>query len=227
MKILLALLTCLISACGIQAQEGHFDIGLKKFDVTFKTNENYPTVIDKKHPVCNDKECNVKSILYNTMPLSLENKDGQCRVYADISPMLLVKDFDIYDDTTSQPIKYVDPDTVATNEPSIYTYNLVRWNMNNGAKGFATQEWQIDDLKCMLTFMPQSKARELFNANYLCFVPLDFKGQTCQGKYTNARCVVFGKEDKDIILYFFMTDNSARKFYRYLDEMKDVFRFNK
>ena len=226
MKKLVTLLTCLISTCGIQAQKSRIDIGLKKFDMTFKTNENYPTVINKKQPVCNDKDCKVKSLLFTEMPLSLENKDGQCRVYADIPPLSLIKNFNVCVDSISHTMKYVDPDTVATNDPSENTYDLVKWNLKRGGKGFAKKYWEYNDIKCLFTFLPQAKARELFNADYLCFVPLDFKGETCQGKYTNARCVVFGKYEKDIVLYFFMTDNSAKKFYSYLDEMKDVFRFN-
>ena len=78
----------------------------------------------------------------------------------------------------------------------------------------------------MMTKYPKKKARKLFNADYMYSIPMNFYGEACQNKFTNGRCVMIGKREYDMMLYFFMTDKSAKDFDRYLDEIKGVLKYN-
>lgn len=65
----------------------------------------------------------------------------------------------------------------------------------------------------------------MFNSDFLAWTPLDLREKVYEGKYTNARYVVTGRHGDDILLLFFMTDDGAEHFDKYLEDMKGMFRF--
>ena len=77
----------------------------------------------------------------------------------------------------------------------------------------------------MMTFLSSSKARRMFNSDFLAWIPLDLREKAYEGKYTNARYVVTGRHGDDLMLLFFMTDDGAERFDKYLEDMKGMFRF--
>ena len=87
-------------------------------------------------------------------------------------------------------------------------------------------ELEADELYSMLTHYPREQAQEMFNANVMVTYPMNLWGSAYKDKYTRSRAVVIAKDRLEIYLYFMMTDESAKNFDTYLQDLNKVFWFN-
>ena len=151
----------------------------------------------------------------------MDSKDGKCRVCMYVNPMIPM----MYDEKGE---KITDDDrTVKMKMPTEENLWELKTVLRGGyvASTSVEKEWESDNLVSMMTFLPSSKARSMFNSDFLAWIPLDLREKVYEGKYTNARCVMTGRHGDDILLLFFMTDDGAERFNKYLDDVKGMFRF--
>ena len=107
-------------------------------------------------------------------------------------------------------------------------YNRIKSDLNwaiINVLRYANQ-YEIDELKLMMTNYPQKQARKYFNADYMLMYPLNFRREKCRGKFSRGRCVVVGKDYRFVSFYFLMTDDSVKNFEQYLAQLKGLIRFN-
>lgn len=152
--------------------------------------------------------------------LSMDSKDSKCRVCMYVWPFKLL----MYEDGVKLDDDF---NTAKMKMPSITTLGVLKTMLRTGgvpAKDIK-HKWEVDNLKSIMTFLPSSYARKMFNTTYIAWTPMDLEDIVYDGKYTNARCVITGKHGDDIMLLFFMTDDGAENFDKYLDDVKGMFQF--
>ena len=213
-----AALTFLAAIPAFAQEESAFDDLMEKYGMTFTPNDRFD--IRQKGKYHKIFEADTSRALPRVM-LSMDSKDRKCRVCMYVSPMIPM----MYDEKGE---KMTDDDrTVKMKMPTEENMWELKTVLRGGyvASTSVEKEWESDNLVSMMTFLPSSKARSMFNSDFLAWIPLDLREKVYEGKYTNARCVMTGRHGDDILLLFFMTDDGAERFNKYLDDVKGMFRF--
>lgn len=213
-----AVLTFLAAIPASAQEEGAFDGLMRKYDMTFTPNDRFDIIHKGEyHRIFDTDTCHA---LPRVM-LSMDSKDGKCRVCMYVNPMIPM----MYDGKGEKLT--ADYSSGKTARPAGETLWELKAVLRGGhvASSSVSKKWEEDNLVSMMTFLSSSKARRMFNSDFLAWIPLDLREKVYEGKYTNARYVVTGRHGDDILLLFFMTDDGAEHFDKYLEDMKGMFRF--
>lgn len=104
--------------------------------------------------------------------------------------------------------------------PSRDSYNRIKSNFKWGLVNRAATTPVIKELEMMLNYYPRDSASSFFNADYMLSYPYNMEGKKCEDKYPRGRAIVIGKGGQDIFVYFFLTDEGADNFEKYLSEFR-------
>ena len=106
------------------------------------------------------------------------------------------------------------------------SFGRIKGDFRYGIPNVDAIELEADELYSMLTHYPYEQAQEMFNANVMVMYPLNLRGNVYKDKYTRSRAVIIAKDRLEIYLYFMLTDESAKNFDTYLQDLNKVFWFN-
>lgn len=187
---------------------------LNQQNVSFKISSPYTLTHNKECNTCDEIPCVIGSIV-NVAHASLTHQDGNCEIYLITS----------YKGIHGNP--GIIPDFMG-GDKNMSIYNRIKSDLNWAVINIPryANQYEIDELKLMMTNYPKKQARKNFNADYMLMYPLNFKRKKCRNKFSRGRCVVVGKDYRFVFFYFLMTDDSVKNFEQYLAQLKGMIRFN-
>jgi hypothetical protein len=106
------------------------------------------------------------------------------------------------------------------------TFNGIKSNFRYGKRMESASKEEIEELDLMLTHYSEKQAKKMFNADRMVTYPMNLRGEIYEEKYPRCRALVVSKKGLDIFFYFLMTNESAKKFDEYLEDLNKVFWFN-
>lgn len=106
------------------------------------------------------------------------------------------------------------------------TYNRIKNDFQYGIKNRSANKDEIEALNQMLTHFPKRKAKKMFNADWMVGYPFNLAGEVYENKYNICKAIVAKKGERDIFLYFMLTEASSKDFGKYLNELSGAFKFN-
>ena len=188
-----------------------FWVVLDRNYITYQPDEKWEVVQDSMAYVFGNDSCPIRNKLglINGM---LSYKDWNCQVAIKtvFNPM----------DGRKLPVPYTYEDAKE------YIFSHVSYLFNIGRPLRSRSKQERKDTEMLVTYYPADTAKAIFNGVSMFVFPLDFKGESCQGKYRYGRgVVVLGKYNVPLFLFFFMTAESIADFDTYLSELKGLFTF--
>lgn len=101
----------------------------------------------------------------------------------------------------------------------------IKYDLELERKGLSDVQQKVV-LDSLITFYSQDSAKAFFNGDLMLSYPFDLKNKLCENKYTNVKVIVAEKNGLQLFLYFVMTDNGAKNFDKYLNDLKGTFWYN-
>ncbi|MDR1503599.1 MAG: hypothetical protein LBT43_14225 [Prevotella sp.] len=158
---------------------------------------------------CEDKDCPLRRL--QLMDAKMTHVDNQCKIF-----ILAI---------AAEDIRYFGVDRnnrIPKRHPS--NYSRIKTDLMRGPHGAATKQ-EVKDFDMMLTYYPQDSAKSCFNADYMVCYPYLMDGKKCVGRFSCGRTILIGRGGLDIHIYFFLTEEAADNFDKYLSDFKKVLWF--
>ena len=105
------------------------------------------------------------------------------------------------------------------------TFNRIKWDFQYGNKYKGASKNDIKDLNEMITHYSKHKAKKMFNTDWAVEYPFNLSGEVYENKYNICKAVVAKKGERDMFLYFMLTEKGAKNFEKYLKELSGAFKF--
>ena len=104
-------------------------------------------------------------------------------------------------------------------------FDRIKRDFRFGQRNEVANKNETEALNQMITHYSKHKAKKMFNADWAVGYPYNLAGQSYENKYKRAKAIVAGKEDRNIFLYFMLTEKGEKNFNKYQKELSGAFKF--